>query len=239
MSFAMDQRAAWGNLPVANLPAAARVEFIRQTYLHLAGAVLAFMALEWALLTSPLGEQITRTLLGSPLSWLVVLGAFMLVGFVAQKWAMSATSKGMQYAGLALYTVAEAIIFAPILYIAAATFGPNIIGEAAIYTGLIFTGLTMTVFMTRKDFSFLRGFLVIGGFAAMGVIVASLIFGFSLGSLFAGVMILFAGASILYSTSNVLHHYPVGSHVAASLQLFAAVALLFWYVLRLLMALRE
>jgi FtsH-binding integral membrane protein len=230
---------AYGNVPAAQAPAAARVEFIRQTYLHLGGAVLAFMALEWAILSSPLGAVIANTLLGTPMGWLLVLGGFMLVGYVAQKWAMSATSKSTQYAGLGLYVVAEAIIFVPILYIAAAYFGPTIIVEAGLYTALVFTGLTLTVFMTRKDFSFMRGALMIGGFAALGVIVASILFGFTLGTLFAGAMILLAGGYILYYTSNVLHHYPVGSHVAASLQLFAAVALLFWYILRLLMALRR
>ncbi|MEM6329409.1 MAG: permease, partial [Planctomycetota bacterium] len=39
-----------------------------------------------------------------------------------------------------------------------------------------------------------------------------------------------------YDTSNVMHHYQPGQHVAASLSLFASVALLFWYVVRLLMA---
>ncbi len=49
-------------------------------------------------------------------------------------------------------------------------------------------------------------------------------------------MIAFAGAAILYDTSNVLHHYPEDRHVAAALELFASVALLFWYVLRLFMS---
>ena len=50
-------------------------------------------------------------------------------------------------------------------------------------------------------------------------------------------MIGFACGYILYDTSNILHHYRTDQHVAASLALFASVALLFWYVLRLLMAL--
>lgn len=234
----MDYRESFA-LPAAQAPAAARVEFIRQTYLHLAGAVLAFVALEAAILSSPLAEKITSTFLGTRYGWLLVLAAFMGIGYVAQKWATSDASKGMQYAGLGLYVVAEAIIFVPILHIAASTFGPQIITEAGIYTVLIFTGLTLTVFTTKKDFSFLRGILMIGMFAALGVIVASMLLGFSLGTLFTAAMLLLAGGYILYYTSNVLHHYPVGAHVAASLQLFAAVALLFWYVLRLLMSLRR
>jgi FtsH-binding integral membrane protein len=75
------------------------------------------------------------------------------------------------------------------------------------------------------------------GFAALGLVLCGWLFGFSLGLWFTGAMILFACGYILYDTSNVLHHYRIGQHVAASLALFASVALLFWYVLRLLMAL--
>ena len=72
---------------------------------------------------------------------------------------------------------------------------------------------------------------MIGGFAALGFIVASALFGFSLGNVFAFVMVAFAGSSILYQTSNVLHRFRTDQHVAASLTLFASVALLFWYIL--------
>jgi FtsH-binding integral membrane protein len=50
-------------------------------------------------------------------------------------------------------------------------------------------------------------------------------------------MILFASGAILYSTSKVMHEYETHQHVAAALELFAAVALLFWYVLRVVIAL--
>jgi FtsH-binding integral membrane protein len=220
----------------AEAPASARTAFIQKTYLHLGGAVLAFIALEAVLLNSPLARPIVQTLLGGRMSWLIVLGAFMLVGWVAERWARSATSPAMQYLGLGLYVVAEAIIMLPLLYLAAYVSGdPNIIPKAGVLTGLVFVGLTGTVFFTRRDFSWLRPALTIAGFAALGLIVVSLLFGFTLGTLFAAVMVVFAAGYILYYTSNVLHHYPVGSHVSAALALFSAVALLFWYILRILM----
>ena len=49
-------------------------------------------------------------------------------------------------------------------------------------------------------------------------------------------MIGFAGAAVLYDTSNILRHYPVDRHVAAALDLFGSIALMFWYVLRLFLA---
>ncbi len=90
--------------------------------------------------------------------------------------------------------------------------------------------------MTRKDFSFLRGVLMWGGVVAMLAIVGGILFGFELGTWFSVAMIGFAGAAILYDTSNVLHHFPEDRYVGAALQLFASVALMFWYVLRLFMS---
>ena len=214
-----------------------RGDFIRKTYLHLIGAVLAFIGLEVVLFQSGLAEPIMGTLLSTKWAWLIVLGAFMGVSWLANKWAASATSVAAQYLGLSLYVVAEAVIFVPLLYIAQ-RFGQGIIGTAAVSTLLLFSGLTAFVLVSGKDFSFLRGVLVLGGFAGLGVIVAAMIFGFTLGIVFTVLMIALACGYILYDTSNVLHHYRIGQHVAASLALFASVALLFWYVLRLLMILQ-
>jgi FtsH-binding integral membrane protein len=142
----------------------------------------------------------------------------------------------MQYAGLALYVVAEAIIFLPLLYIAAYFSSPNVIPTAGIVTALLFGGLTYIAFTTRRDFSFLGNVLSLGGFVALGVIIASMLFGLNLGVFFAGLMVAYAGAAILYNTSNIMHEYRPDQHVAAALALFASVALLFWYVLRIVMA---
>ena len=64
--------------------------------------------------------------------------------------------------------------------------------------------------------------------------MGGVLFGFQLGTFFSVAMIALAGGSILYDTSNVMLRYPQDRHVAASLELFASVALMFWYVLRLL-----
>lgn len=52
-------------------------------------------------------------------------------------------------------------------------------------------------------------------------------------------MVGFASVAILYDTSKIIHHYSTTQYVAASLELFASVALLFWYVLRILIALNR
>ncbi len=219
------------NNSAANALPEERARFIRKTYFHLAGAILAFVGLEAFLFASGAAQTIASTMLGGRFSWFLVLAAFMGVSFLATWWANSQTSKTMQYLGLALYVVAEAIIFVPMMYIAANFGGSDVIAKAGIVTGGLFLGITSVVFLTRKDFSFLGPILAIGGFVALGFIAASLIFGFSLGSIFAFVMVAFAGTAILYETSNVLHRYNTNQHVAASLTLFAAIALLFWYIL--------
>jgi hypothetical protein len=118
-------------------------------------------------------------------------------------------------------------------------YAPSMIASAAWVTLLGFGGLTAVVFVTRKDFSFLRGILCWGGIVALVLIAAGVIFGFELGTYFSVAMVAFAGAAILYDTSNVLHHYPEDRYVSAALQLFASVALMFWYVLRLFLASRR
>lgn len=216
-----------------------RAEFITKTYTHLAGAVSAFVGIEYLLLNYfPANEQLVATMTGG-WSWLIVLGAFMLVSYVAQSWAMSATSIGKQYAGLSLYVVAQSVITLPLLWVAQNFAPPGVIPTAAVITLVLFGGLTAIVFVTRYDFSFLRGILMLCGLVAMGVIACSILFGFNLGMLFTSLMIAFACGYILYDTSNVLHHYRIGQHVAAALALFASAVLLFWYVLRLVMASRD
>ncbi len=89
--------------------------------------------------------------------------------------------------------------------------------------------MTFIVFTTKKDFSFLSGILKIGFFVALGVIVLSIVMGFTLGLLFSATMSVLASGAILYSTSHIPHEYHPDQHVAASLALFASVALLFRY----------
>ena len=215
-----------------------RSDFITKTYLHLAGAIGLFVVLEAMLLAMPGIEGLVQMMIGTRWGWLIVLGLFMAVSYVAENWAQSAVSPGMQYLGLGLYVVAEAVIFVPLLYIAR-TLDSGIIPSAAGTTLVLFAGLTAIVFLTRKDFSFLRTVLLFGGFAAMGLIVVAVLFQFALGPIFTYAMIALSCGYILYHTSNVLHHYRIGQHVAAALALFASVALLFWYILQLFLSRRE
>ena len=216
-----------------------RAKFISRTSAPVAGASRGFAALEWLLLNSSGAPAMMSVLGAGRLGWAVVLFSFMGVSWVARWMADNHASTGMQYGGLVLYTVAEAVIFLPILFIATRMAQADVVPIAAAITGALFLGLTVVAFTTKKDFSFLGAVLKVGGMVAMGVMVASLIFGFNLGVLFAGIMVVFAAGSILYDTSNIMHRYSTRQHVAASLSLFASVMLLFWYVLRIVMSRRN
>jgi FtsH-binding integral membrane protein len=238
MSYADNRyRSPLGTL-AAQAGADERSDFITKTYLHLAGAIGLFVIIEAVLLQMPGIDRLVQLMMGSQVSWLVVLGLFMFVSYVAQNWALSAVNPGKQYLGLVVYVVAEAVIFVPLLYIAG-RLDPEIIPTAGMATLVLFGGLTAIVFVTRKDFSFLRTVLVFGGFAALGLIVVAVLFHFALGPIFTYAMIALASGYILYHTSNVLYHYRIGQHVAAALALFASVALLFWYILQLFLSRRN
>ena len=221
-------------IPVAQASADVRGRFIVRTYNHLFGAIALFTLIEIALFKSGVAERIASALMGN---WLLVLGGFMLVGWFSSRAAANSKSLGSQYLALVAFVAAEAIIFIPLLFVANAysqqTDGSNVIASAAGTTILGCAGLTVVAFVTRKDFSFLRSFLMWGGIVALLLIVASMLFGFQMGTWFSVAMIGFAGAAVLYDTSNVLHHYEEDRYVAASLQLFSSVALMFYYVLML------
>lgn len=215
-----------------------RATFIRKTYLHVAGSVGVLVLLEALLLNSPIAAALTSVMFLGKWSWLIVLLAFMFVTSMAEKMAATSTSLGGQYAGLGIYIVAEAIILCPLLLFAQ-RFADGIIMQAALITIGVFVGLTWIAFTTKKDFSFMGGFLKIAGMVALGAIVASIFFGFSMGVFFSAAMLLLVGGTILYQTSNVMLHFHTSQYVAASLTLFASIATMFWYVLRLLMSSRD
>jgi len=242
---------------VATLGVSDRVAFLRKTYAHLGVALIAFAAI-----TAGMMRFATETSLKFSLwafkgqwNWLAVLGLFMVVGWVAEKLARSNTSSVLQYLGLGIAVIAEAVLLQPMLWIVIIKFGNpelffngqegglgsggKIILEAAVITIAIFGGLTATVFVTKKDFSFMRGVLMLCTFGALGVILASMAFGFHLGAVFSGLMILLMAGYVLYQTSLVMSYFPPTGYVAAALMLFSTIATLFWYVLRLMMELNR
>src|SRR5262245_36929167 len=98
MSFAMES-------PIAlRAGESARATFIRRTYAHLAGAILAFTAIEFLIFglvpKENLDQVMLRYVVSSPWTQLLVLFAFMGIAMLAGYWAQSETSQAVQYFGL-------------------------------------------------------------------------------------------------------------------------------------------
>jgi len=220
--------------PVSSLAVEDRSEFIWKCYAHVVGAILAFAGIEAYLFSSGIADRIAVPMLNS---WMMVMIAFIGVSWGATHMAHRLESITSQYAVFGIFVVAEALIFAPMLWMAMKMDPSGSMIESAGTVTLFGCGaLIATVMITGKDFSFLRGVLVWGFFLILGLIAASFIFGWNLGTWFSIGMIGFAGVAILYDTSNIMHHYPRDKYVAASMALFASIAMMFWYILRLFMS---
>ena len=229
------------NRPVAESTAEERGAFVIRVYQHLLLAVLAFIGFEIVLFSTGIAEAIFDFLVGASAAWLLILGAFMVVQWMATSAAHNLENTNLQYAGLFGLAAGEALIFAPFLYLAfnETDNGGTTVGAAAAITALGFAGLSIVAFTTRKDLSFIRPLVIWGGVSGLVLIVAAILFGLELGVWFSVAMIALAGGSILYQTQAIMAQYPSNAHVGAAVQLFASVMLLFWYVLRLLSALRR
>ncbi|MCL6293822.1 Bax inhibitor-1/YccA family protein [Jejuia spongiicola] len=224
-------------LMVSELSDVDKVAFYKKTYSHVAGGVLVFILFEYLLLQS---DTIVDFMLSMTdgYKWLIMLGGFMFITNYAEKMTLKTPDRNTQYLAFGLYILAEAFIFVPLIYIAAFYMdsGPEILNQAAIVTLALFTGLSAIVFVTKKDFSFLKSGLTIGFFIAIGLIIAGTLFGFNLGLWFSVGMCLLAGGSILYQTSNLVNKYSIDQYVPAALGLFASLMLLFWYVLSIFLS---
>jgi FtsH-binding integral membrane protein len=262
MAFAQSARSIPG--AVATLGVSDRVTFLRKTYAHLGLALLAFAGLAGGMLKyAPEFSWKFSTMFGTSLFAMLAMMVLMMVGlWVAERWVRSSTSRGVQYLGLGLGVAIYAFLFQPLIWTLMLKFSHynpeqialirtghmipvmngaavEILTQAILITLAVFIGLTLVVFISKKDFSFMRGVLMIASFGAMGMILAAIVFGFSLGAFFAGFMILLMAGYILFETSAIMKDFPPTAHIAAAMMLFSTVVTLFWYVLRLLMSLRS
>lgn len=222
------------SIPVASLDEETRADFMVKVYQHLVAALIAFIAFETLLFATGAAEGLFDLVYGSGGAWLLVLGGFMVVNWLATAAAHDLANPGRQYAGLFALAGAEALIFAPFLYyVFNEGGGTATVASAAVITVLGFAGLTVVGLVTRRDLSFMRPLLLWAGVMSLVLIVAAVLFGLELGVWFTLGMIALAGGAIIYQTQTIMRHYPPEAYVGASIQLFASVMLLFWYVLRL------
>ncbi|MBE6401043.1 MAG: permease [Verrucomicrobia bacterium] len=230
---------------VAAAAPATRADFYRKTYLLVAVACAVFGLLLAGILATPaIVNPLTGLFFGNgSIGWLLVLAAFWGISMLANRLAFGGVSTGTQLAGLGVYVLAEALLFAPMLNILMYQFGQEaalseIVAPAALSTLLLAGGLTATVFMTKTDFSFLRAFISIGFFVALGAMLLLMFFG-GIGTWFVIAMTVFIAAVILYQTWMVKTQFRPDQHVGAALIIFAGIATLFWYLIMIFAERRE
>lgn len=225
---------------VATVGVSDRVAFLRKAY-----GLLGISLIAWAAASAGVFRYAPEISLGwskwalTGYNWAAVMGLLMVSGMIAQWLAKSDSSRALQYLGLAVIVGAWTMLMQPMLWVLFTRFvhqNPyGMLGQGVVITLAIFVGLTATVFITKKDFSFLRGIISVGMFAAMGIILGSILFGFSLGLVFTGALIALLALKILYDTSMMMNYFPPTHYVAAALMLFSTVATLFWNIMVFIM----
>lgn len=122
------------------------------------------------------------------------------------------------------------------LYIANFSNGPHLIGAALGGTGVIFFGLSAYALTTRKDFSYLGGFLFVAVMVAMLAMIAGIFFQMpALQLVISAAFVLISSGLILFQTSEIIHGGET-NYVLATVALFVSIYNLFVSLLNLLSA---
>ncbi|MCL2220652.1 MAG: Bax inhibitor-1 family protein [Chitinispirillia bacterium] len=225
----------WDDCLVMDVPTAEQAAFYRKTYLTAGGAFVAWMLTLYTLFSTGIAYAVFSAI--SSVSWLVVLGVFWLSSYLGGKLTF-AKEKNSQLLGLAIYVVAYALIFIPLLVVVESYAAGSVLLPALVATLTIFAALTAVVFLSRTDFSFLKSIVVFGSFIAMGAIIIFVLTGASLGSWFSIAMIILMSATILYETHQIKTQFNTNQHIGAGAMLFASFIVLLWYIIRLFMSRR-
>lgn len=134
------------------------------------------------------------------------------------------------------FTALSGAIMSPLLYIVSLT-NPNSIWQAGILTVGIFGGLTAYVFISKRDFSFMRGMVTTGLIVVvlavlLNMFIASTALGFAVA---VASLLLFSGF-VLYDTSNIIRRYPTNEYIAGAMDLYLDAFNIFLALLRILNA---
>lgn len=223
--------------PAAYQTPQVRSWYLRRVYGRLVVGVVALVALLSWMFTTGLAYGLAAAILS--VSWLLILGGFMVVSWLANRLTFAeGASPAAQWGGYALLVVANAVLFTPLIVIAEFS-APGVVATAGWYTLAGFAALSVVATRTQRSYSWLGQALTWAGMLALAAIVIAVIGGFELGVWFSLAMIGLAGAAVLYDTQDILEHGVPGREVVDAMRLFSSVALMFWYVLRLLAAVRR
>jgi FtsH-binding integral membrane protein len=235
LSGARSETVDSGAPPVSAISIEARLGFLRKVYsLFTAGVGVAAIG-------SVAGFKILPQLNLPPFAFLIL---FFVAFFVTSAVRKTPVLNMVAFFG---FMFIAGLMTTPLLAVTLMSKGVTV-GMANIVTAfggttLAFGGLTAYVFITRKDFSWMGGFLWMGFFGLFGFCLLTWLLpmmgiSFSVSpvtmigiNLFG--LLLFAGYT-LYDTSNILHHYSESEYVMGALVLALDFIYMFWYLLQLL-----
>ena len=213
-----------GMTPAASVSTTDRLTFIKKVYTLLA------MSIGTAAIGAYLGSGPLKTLVQS-LGWGLIILQFALIFFAS----FAARKPGLNMVALFSFTTVSGLTIGPLLYYYL-NVNPSIVAEAFVLTAITFAGLSLYVVYSRKDFSFMSGFLMTG---LIVVIVGGLLnyffFQNEMGQLvMSGASVLLFSGFILYDTSNILRYYGTDEYVSATLALYLDILILFIALLSIL-----
>jgi len=216
---------------------AEQLTFYKKTYITAGLSFLAWIFIVLGLFDTGIAIDIVYGM--GKISWLLVIGIFWGASYIGER-LTTAKEKEMQFLGLGIYVAAYAVIFLPLISIVIEySYGSwrmamdNVLIPAFISTFTVFAALTVTVFATKTDFSFLRTFVIFGSFFALGAIIIFSVSGAHAGSWFAIAMIILMSATILYQTDQIKTKFDTTQHIGAGAMIFASFMVLLWYIIRL------
>ena len=218
----------WGSMTprtVAQASLADRLSFIRKVY------ALFFIATLFAIGGVAVGFVFPPLMIAAAQHpWIMLLLMF---GGVIGAQAVRHVP-GVNLLALFGFTTLTGVLISPLLYIIS-QINPASIVQAGVLTVGIFGGLTAYVFISRRDFSFLRGMVVTGLIVVilaglLNIFIASSALGFAVA---AATLLLFSGF-VLYDTSNIIRRYPTNEYVAGALSLYLDAFNIFLALLRIL-----
>ena len=222
MKFGSSAQMAYGITPAASVSVGERLAFIKKVYGLLA------LSLVTAAIGSHLGSDPDLLLIpvasNMMLFFILEIGLIFFAQFVSRK-------PGLNMVALFSFTTVTGLVVGPLLY----RVGPSIALEAFALTALTFGGLTMYVIFSKRDFSFMQGFLFTGLMIVVFGALINIFFASPMAHfMISGASVLLFSGFILYDTSNVLRNYGTDEHVSATLALYLDILNLFIALLSIL-----
>ncbi len=220
MRFGTTNTIAYGVTPAASVSTSDRLVFIKKVYSLLAVS-LGTAAVGAYLGSGPLLMVVAPNMM---MFFILQIGLIFFASYVARK-------PGINMVAMLSFTTVSGLTLGPLLF----RVGPTLAAEAFALTALTFASLSLYVVISKKDFSFMSGFLMTGLF----VLIFGGILNMFLGSpimhfVMSGASVMLFSGFILYDTSNILRYYGTDEYVSATLALYLDVLNLFVALLSIL-----